>query len=153
MPISFLTAPFSLKTSCPLIRILPSTHYMDEAEVCSKVVIMDHGKIVAHDTPENLKHQYTGTEVDASCTLIHWFTKTVHGRFHHKGKHHQPFQTISSMIMMPLTFVSGAYIPTTMMPGFLLLVEMTAPDRIFPIEIWERAMCGREWHLIFMALS
>ncbi len=30
------------------------------------------------------------------------------------------FQTLSSMIMMPLTFVSGAYIPTTMMPGFLL---------------------------------
>ncbi|WP_300416216.1 ABC transporter permease [uncultured Oscillibacter sp.] len=29
------------------------------------------------------------------------------------------FQTISSMIMMPLTFVSGAYIPTTMIPGFL----------------------------------
>jgi ABC-2 type transport system permease protein len=29
------------------------------------------------------------------------------------------FQTISSMIIMPLTFVSGAYIPTTMMPGFL----------------------------------
>ena len=35
-----------------------SIHYMDEAEVCSKIVIMDHGKIVAHDTPENLKHQY-----------------------------------------------------------------------------------------------
>lgn len=29
---------------------------------------MDHGKIVAHDTPENLKHQYTGTEVDVVCT-------------------------------------------------------------------------------------
>ena len=30
------------------------------------------------------------------------------------------FQTLSYMIMMPLTFVSGAYIPTTMIPGFLL---------------------------------
>lgn len=30
------------------------------------------------------------------------------------------FQTLSSMIMMPLTFVSGAYIPTTIIPGFLL---------------------------------
>ncbi len=50
------------------MTIFLTTHYMDEAEVCSKVVIMDHGKIVAHDTPENLKHQYTGTEVDASCT-------------------------------------------------------------------------------------
>ena len=38
------------------------------ALVCSKIVIMDHGKIIAHDTPENLKHQYTGTEVDVVCT-------------------------------------------------------------------------------------
>ncbi len=49
------------------MTIFLTTHYMDEAEVCSKVVIMDHGKIVAYDTPENLKHQYTGTEVNASC--------------------------------------------------------------------------------------
>lgn len=48
--------------------IFLTTHYMDEAEVCSKIVIMDHGKIIAHDTPENLKHQYTGTEVDVVCT-------------------------------------------------------------------------------------
>lgn len=37
------------------------------------------------------------------------------------------FQTISSMIMMPLTFVSGAYIPTTIMPGFLLFVVYLNP--------------------------
>lgn len=37
------------------------------------------------------------------------------------------FQTISSMIMMPLTFVSGAYIPTTMMLGFLLPVVYLNP--------------------------
>lgn len=49
------------------MTIFLTTHYMDEAEVCSKVVIMDHGKIVAHDTPENLKHEYTGTEVDVVC--------------------------------------------------------------------------------------
>lgn len=29
------------------------------------------------------------------------------------------FQTVSSMVMMPLTFVSGAYIPVTIIPGFL----------------------------------
>lgn len=37
------------------------------------------------------------------------------------------FQTISSMIMMPLTFVSGAYIPTTMIPVFLLPVVYLNP--------------------------
>ncbi|MCI8836310.1 MAG: ABC transporter ATP-binding protein [Ruminococcus sp.] len=50
------------------MTIFLTTHYMDEAEVCSKIVIMDCGKIVAHDTPENLKHQYTGTEIDVVCT-------------------------------------------------------------------------------------
>jgi ABC-2 type transport system ATP-binding protein len=37
--------------------ILLTTHYMEEAEqLCDRVAIMDHGKILALDTPENLKH-------------------------------------------------------------------------------------------------
>jgi ABC-2 type transport system ATP-binding protein len=32
---------------------------MDEAEICNKVAVIDHGKIIAHDTPFNLKKQYT----------------------------------------------------------------------------------------------
>ncbi|MBL4933556.1 ABC transporter ATP-binding protein [Clostridium paridis] len=43
------------------ITIFLTTHYMDEAEICDKVAIMDHGKIVAFDTPSNLKKQYTGS--------------------------------------------------------------------------------------------
>ncbi|MBL4937306.1 ATP-binding cassette domain-containing protein [Clostridium sp. YIM B02515] len=41
------------------ITIFLTTHYMDEAEICDKVAIMDHGKIVAFDSPYNLKKQYT----------------------------------------------------------------------------------------------
>jgi len=41
------------------ITIFLTTHYMDEAEVCDMVAIMDKGKIIAHDTPYNLKKQYT----------------------------------------------------------------------------------------------
>lgn len=41
------------------ITIFLTTHYMDEAEICDKVAIMDGGKIVAMDTPANLKKQYT----------------------------------------------------------------------------------------------
>nr|WP_312579811.1 ATP-binding cassette domain-containing protein [Sedimentibacter sp.] len=40
------------------ITIFLTTHYMDEAEISSSVAIMDHGKIAAFDTPENLKKQY-----------------------------------------------------------------------------------------------
>ena len=50
------------------ITIFLTTHYMDEAEVCSIIVVMDHGKIIAHDTPENLKKQYTSIEVTAVCS-------------------------------------------------------------------------------------
>ena len=41
--------------------ILVSTHYMDEAEYCDRVSIMDQGCIVAMDSPSALKSQY---EVD-----------------------------------------------------------------------------------------
>lgn len=35
-----------------------TTHYMEEAEICQKVAIIDGGKIVAHDTPSALKTIY-----------------------------------------------------------------------------------------------
>ena len=34
-----------------------TTHYMEEAEICDRIAIMDHGEIIALDTPENLKRQ------------------------------------------------------------------------------------------------
>ncbi len=32
-----------------------TTHYMDEADKASRIAIIDHGKLIAMDTPENLK--------------------------------------------------------------------------------------------------
>jgi ABC-2 type transport system ATP-binding protein len=43
------------------ITIFMTTHYMDEAEWCDRIAIMDHGEIVALDTPELLKAQ-VGTD-------------------------------------------------------------------------------------------
>jgi ABC-2 type transport system ATP-binding protein len=37
------------------ITIFLTTHYMDEAENCDRIAIIDHGRIVAVDTPEALK--------------------------------------------------------------------------------------------------
>ena len=37
------------------ITIFLTTHYMDEAEHCDRIAIIDHGTIVALDTPEALK--------------------------------------------------------------------------------------------------
>jgi ABC-2 type transport system ATP-binding protein len=37
------------------ITIFMTTHYMDEAEFCDRIAIMDQGKIIALDTPQALK--------------------------------------------------------------------------------------------------
>ncbi len=41
-----------------------TTHYMDEAEYCNRVSIMVEGKIMALDTPNNLKEQFESKNMD-----------------------------------------------------------------------------------------
>jgi ABC-2 type transport system ATP-binding protein len=48
------------------ITIFMTTHYMDEAEWCDRIAIMDHGQIVAIDSPEKLK-----AEVGTDRVTIH----------------------------------------------------------------------------------
>jgi ABC-2 type transport system ATP-binding protein len=42
------------------LTIFLTTHHMDEAEICDRVAVIDHGRIVAMDTPERLKSQVGG---------------------------------------------------------------------------------------------
>jgi ABC-2 type transport system ATP-binding protein len=46
------------------ITVFVTTHYMDEAEYCDRISIMNEGKIVALDTPANLKKQYNASTVE-----------------------------------------------------------------------------------------
>ena len=46
------------------ITVFVTTHYMDEAEYCDRVSIMNAGKIEALDTPAKLKEKYTATNMD-----------------------------------------------------------------------------------------
>jgi ABC-2 type transport system ATP-binding protein len=39
------------------VTLFLTTHYMEEAENCDRIAIIDHGRIVALDTPEALKRQ------------------------------------------------------------------------------------------------
>jgi len=41
------------------ITVFLTTHYMEEAEICNKIAIIDGGVIVAHDTTYALKKEYT----------------------------------------------------------------------------------------------
>ncbi|MDN5274612.1 MAG: Nodulation ATP-binding protein [Candidatus Saccharibacteria bacterium] len=51
------------------ISVIMTTHYMDEAEIlCDRIAVMDNGKIVAIDTPQNLIKQL----------LKRGFTKSQH---------------------------------------------------------------------------
>lgn len=46
------------------ITIIITTHYMDEADrLCDRIAIIDHGKIVALDSPENLKKELGGETI------------------------------------------------------------------------------------------
>ncbi|OFW59019.1 MAG: ABC transporter ATP-binding protein [Actinobacteria bacterium RBG_19FT_COMBO_54_7] len=48
------------------ITIFLTTHYMDEAENCDRIAIIDYGRIIALDTPEALKSQVGGDIIKIS---------------------------------------------------------------------------------------
>ena len=52
------------ETAAGGITVFVTTHYMDEAEYCNRISIMNEGRIVALDTPENLKKQYNSQTVE-----------------------------------------------------------------------------------------
>lgn len=52
------------ETAAMGITVFVTTHYMDEAEYCDRISIMNEGKIVALDTPGNLKEQYNASSVE-----------------------------------------------------------------------------------------
>jgi ABC-2 type transport system ATP-binding protein len=52
-------------TSVSGVTIFVTTHYMDEAEYCERVSIMAEGKIIAMDSPENLKRNNKAKNMEA----------------------------------------------------------------------------------------
>jgi ABC-2 type transport system ATP-binding protein len=50
--------------------IFLTTHYMEEADrLCNRVAIINHGRIIAMDTPHRLKENYGPTLEDAYIEL------------------------------------------------------------------------------------
>jgi ABC-2 type transport system ATP-binding protein len=46
------------------ITVFVTTHYMDEAEYCNRITVMVDGRVVALDTPTNLKKQFNTHSMD-----------------------------------------------------------------------------------------
>ena len=52
------------ETSSRGITVFVTTHYMDEAEYCDRISIMNEGRIVALDTPSELRKKYNASSVE-----------------------------------------------------------------------------------------
>jgi ABC-2 type transport system ATP-binding protein len=69
------------------VTIFMTTHYMEEAEVCDRIGIIDHGRVVALDTPDALKRAVGGDVVtiatdDPDGLVAHLAADGVEGRRH-----------------------------------------------------------------------
>jgi len=52
------------------ITIFMTTPYLDEAERCNRVALMDKGKIISCDTPKNIKDSMQMTVIEIICSPI-----------------------------------------------------------------------------------
>lgn len=53
------------------VTILVTTHYMDEAEYCDRIVLINQGQIVATGTPGELRHTPLGGQMlEVDCAMI-----------------------------------------------------------------------------------
>lgn len=52
------------------ITILMSTPYLDEAERCNRIALMDNGKIISLDTPANVKASINKIVAEIVCTNV-----------------------------------------------------------------------------------
>jgi ABC-2 type transport system ATP-binding protein len=77
------------------ITIFLTTHYMDEAENCDRIAIIDHGQVVAIDTPENLKASVGKDRVQISTADDQGAIRELKDRFDLDAAVHEGLVTFS----------------------------------------------------------
>lgn len=63
------------------VTILLTTHLMEEADQCTRLAIMDHGKLVVADSPANLKSRIGGDVITLSTNKPDEVSKILIDRF------------------------------------------------------------------------
>ena len=62
------------------MTIVLTTHYMEEAErLCDRVAVMDHGKIIALDTPRSLVHEHFEQDAIEFSSTMEWSISELRG--------------------------------------------------------------------------
>jgi ABC-2 type transport system ATP-binding protein len=101
------------------ITIILTTHYMEEADrLCSRIAIIDHGKIIALDTPARLKDSIGGdvvtirspeTEKTATTLAVPWIKRLET----HDGEVILTLENAEQHLSMIVTLMNEKNIPIT----------------------------------------
>jgi ABC-2 type transport system ATP-binding protein len=62
--------------------VFVTTHYMEEAETCDRVGIIDRGHLIALGTPAELKQLFKGDVVQVRSDRLDELARGIHERFH-----------------------------------------------------------------------
>jgi len=77
------------------LTVLLTTHYMDEADkLCDRIAIVDHGKLVALDTPANLKASIPGKTADQATlddVFVHYTGRDLRDALQQPSAQDSPF--------------------------------------------------------------
>lgn len=68
------------------ITIFMSTPYLDEAERCNRVAMMDKGKVIALDTPQKIKEGMNKDVVEIVCSPVRKAYEVIHNKFNFEAQ-------------------------------------------------------------------
>ena len=77
------------------LTVLITTHYMDEADkLCDRIAIVDHGRLVALDSPRNLKASIPGGDADRTTldeVFVHYTGRDLRDALQEPSAMDSPF--------------------------------------------------------------
>jgi ABC-2 type transport system ATP-binding protein len=66
------------------LTMLLTTHYMEEAEICDRIAIIDNGEIIALDTPQNLKNMVENDIISCSVDNLEELLRKINESYPNK---------------------------------------------------------------------